>query len=1103
MGVLYKIRIHWGYYMQYAPYPWHHAGYAWDGGITAEKGEIRRCRLVDFSGYYGDVRENLVELEKPQWNWEPPTTQNRLGGIMFELEGDAQSRIRFSTKAVEFEFTIGELIDAGVIRKHVGQPYSNVDVTVIQDGFDPLLDQPGELEAMTKADGRFRRLIHAKDIKAPDYRWFRVDWAWALPGRHVELDVPIPDQSEDRQDSTDRFGRFLRVVFRCVAAAAKPGESFDDVVQRGSAHHPGGAGNVASLPYSIFVSGEEVYKAEQSFRDQSVPLIEELSIEIPWQSFEAGSATVTLQNRSEKDYLLVGRVYLEEMRRRALEIHSCPKWVYLGHEFEVILDCSVNQNDVSVEVPAGLVLLTEMPATMPNGRHGIRFRADDALCDAVITFVAESRRCEATIEQIIAVEQEPMRIGFEDSTHQPDAPGYREEIIRDFVETQLGDLYMLRVGHSDERALELARYCRDNGLHFQTDCTSPAERVSAIRREIGDYLMCHHWGECDGFLWGYASQPKYHRICVPENERTMRTAYEDFVAYLRRMADATRGVDPLLKPWVMFSAVGIGCAYEAGMDSGLSQFNKTNNALLVADARGAARAYGKPCWRSYQAEGAHVSPEGDQHLRMWRLSLHLAYITGAAQVTDEECLYREYHQRTYGRNDRMPRIRRQIQRDFCRYVRTHPRTGAIRVNQACLIGRYACDVADGVSRTDEHGDHMPVVWRNFGGWGDEWLPSTPEYGLRYLDAFLPGVWLQTLQLPPERIRRWFCGTPLGEIELIPVDAPPEILSTFPLLLLLGWNTMDEAQYVSLKRYVENGGKLFMSVPHATRNESRKFLINNLENLNLVQNGDFADLFGVKIAGRGGKLGRIRGEEDIDDNPVRTIFQWKTINQQPPEGPLHPRPDLAEIELCGAEVLVRDVDSGKPVLVRRRVGEGEAYLLCTHEYPGNSYLAPLMKPLVRALSRSVASPVEMEDPSGDVYYTVRNDEKSGISRVHLLNTDWTEAGNEKQCRLRLGDSWIGLAVREGRMSEVVWLENIVFLVEGPDVDIESIEKKSNVFEIKIHGFRKAEVLAQFIGSRMGDTCIAEGSGTAIGKRGAWNVIQIEFRGSSVGKIKIQA
>ena len=879
MGGSHRIRIHWGYYMQYAPYPWQHAAYAWDGGLSAKGGAIRRSWIIDFSGYYGDVRETLVELGRPQWNWEPPTAQNRLGGILFELEGDARTQVRFSTRSIAFEFTVGELKDRGVIRRHLGPPYSNVDVTVLRDGFDPLLDQDRDLEAMTKADGRLRRLVHAADLAAPAHRWFRADWAWAPPGRHVELAIDVstlPDgRPGGRPDSSECVQRSLQVAFRCVAAAADPGESIEHVVQRGSAHRPGNSGDVASLPYSIFVSGQEACRGEQSFRDQNVPLIEELSVEIPWQSPQAGCAEVRLQNRSATDYLLVGRVYLEEVRRGALEIHACPRWVRQGHEFELVLDCRRDQDGVSVEVPAGLVLLTATPATLPRGRHRIRFRAHAPLCDATIAVATESCRREALIEQVIGVEQErcPMRIGFEDSTHQPDVPGYREEIIRHFAETQLGDLYMLRVGHSDRRALELARYCRDHGLYVQTDATSPPQRVSAIRREIGDYLLCHHWGESDGFLWGYAARPEYHRVRVPESERTMRTAHDDFVAFFRRMADATRGADPLVQPWVLFSAIGIGCAYEAGMAAGLSQFNKSNNALLVADARGAARAWGKPFWGTYQAEGAHVSPEGDQHLRMWWLSLHLAYVAGAAQVADEECLYREYHQRSYGRNDRVPRLRRQILRNFCRYVRTHPRRGAIRANQACLIGRYACDVVDGISRTDEHGDREPVVWRSFGGWGDEWRPSTAEYGLRYLDAFLPGVWLQTLQLPPERVRRWFCGTPLGEIELIPVDAPPDVLSVFPLLLLLGWNTMDEEQYAGLRNYVEDGGKLFMSVPHATMNESRRFLIDDSQPLNLVRGGDFADLFGVRVTGRGDELGLLRGEGDVADNPVRDVFQW--------------------------------------------------------------------------------------------------------------------------------------------------------------------------------------------------------------------------------------
>ena len=82
--------------------------------------------------------------------------------------------------------------------------------------------------------------------------------------------------------------------------------------------------------------------------------------------------------------------------------------------------------------------------------------------------------------------------------------------------------------------------------------------------------------------------------------------------------------------------------------------------------------------------------------------------------------------------------------------------------------------------------------------------------------------LHTLQQSPDRLRRWYSGTPYGEIELIPIDAPAEVLSQFRLLLLLGWNTMDEEQYGKLTAHVANGGTLVMSVPHATRNDRGTF-----------------------------------------------------------------------------------------------------------------------------------------------------------------------------------------------------------------------------------------------------------------------------------------
>ena len=81
------------------------------------------------------------------------------------------------------------------------------------------------------------------------------------------------------------------------------------------------------------------------------------------------------------------------------------------------------------------------------------------------------------------------------------------------------------------------------------------------------------------------------------------------------------------------------------------------------------------------------------------------------------------------------------------------------------------------------------------------------------------------------------------------------------------------------------------------------------------------------------------------------------------------------------------------------------------------------------------------------------------------------------------------------------EDLVILVEGPDVYVENIEESSDGFEIKIHGSGEAELLTQFIDRRRGDTWTMTGSGARIGKRGAWDIVHVEFHGCSVGGVRI--
>jgi hypothetical protein len=314
--------------------------------------------------------------------------------------------------------------------------------------------------------------------------------------------------------------------------------------------------------------------------------------------------------------------------------------------------------------------------------------------------------------------------------------------------------------------------------------------------------------------------------------------------------------------------------------------------------------------------------------------------------------------------------------------------------------------------------------------------------------------------------------------------------------------MDEAQYEGLRSYVEQGGRLFMSVAHATCNESRRFLVENLEPLNLLRGGDFRDLFGVIVKGRGARLSRIRGDPSVPGNPVGNFFQVPTRCSPPPVVPQHPLVDLADVELMRAEVLATDAESGAPVLVRHRVGKGEAYLLCTHEFPGNSRLVPFMKPLLRALAQTTPWPVELDDLSGDVYYTVREDDDAGVQIIHLLNTDWTADGNEKPCRLRLGDAWVDVTVREGRLSVVVRRDWLALLIEDHNVHVDRVRKVDGRFAVELHGHGAAEIKLHALEGRIASAAFG-GVDAPLRSQEGWQVADISFGGRSMGELTVQS
>ena len=382
---LHRVRVQWGYLMFYAPYPWQHQEYCWDGAARVRGGSIVRSWYMHVRASYGDQRIQLAPLDEPRWYWQQDTVQNRMGGVVLEIEGDLNSELEIVTRTASLRFTLRRLRRERIITKHVGAHYSNVDLSAFFDDDDPNLDDARDLRQLTAADGRWRDLAEARSFRGPVQRCFRIDWAWAPPGRSVEVNVP----SSFRKQESLRDGRAaIAAVIRWAATVVIPGETPDRVDARAGRWNPGTDTIIEDLPYAIEINGSEVARGTQTFWHVWVPTIEELEVVLPVQRLAPGVNRLRITNLDSQHHLMIARVYFEERRLEDLEVTVCPAWVVRGCEFEIELLCRREQRRVQAHLPRGVILLDPIPEPLGAGRHRLRLKAEEPLADAVVAFAA-------------------------------------------------------------------------------------------------------------------------------------------------------------------------------------------------------------------------------------------------------------------------------------------------------------------------------------------------------------------------------------------------------------------------------------------------------------------------------------------------------------------------------------------------------------------------------------------------------------------------------------------------------------------------------------------------------------------------------------------
>lgn len=296
-------------------------------------------------------------------------------------------------------------------------------------------------------------------------------------------------------------------------------------------------------------------------------------------------------------------------------------------------------------------------------------------------------------------------------------------------------------------------------------------------------------------------------ICFFDNmqARDMKAGAKYFVSNLKRgKGTSTRHTGPS----TLFRYF-----FQAGYDwVGAEQMYSAEEIVLSA-ARGATRAYGRKEFGAHLAVQWSSCPHDTQaHADRYFLSLATCYMQGVGNINTEEGLYRM--ESKYAEHDRFSHaceIHRQANTKLRRFMETHTRRGTLRAPLAVLQGRHC-------------------AWRCFGR-GPAWNSARPEFAFGppeesfdLLKIFFPRSVLDAIyrnSCTDDQPFGWYTGTPFGPVDLLPLEAPAEVLETYRAAAFLGWNTFHEPDFRKLLDFVENGGTLLFARPHVSTEVRRQ------------------------------------------------------------------------------------------------------------------------------------------------------------------------------------------------------------------------------------------------------------------------------------------
>ncbi|MBO5668645.1 MAG: hypothetical protein J6S43_05925 [Lentisphaeria bacterium] len=993
--------INWGYQMVYSRRLYHPV-YRWDGELTASDPEASmQLELLDYPFVWCGVCYTPERTALAGNSWRDVVTRRGIGGLQVTAECSGDTVFTLKNRYGEFRFSVNDISGSRRVTFPVGGKYGFCVITVNQkDRYwfrdDKLL--PGMVQLLP-ADTPLpvsdrRRMITAvlppeKVIELPcDTGEFAGDAFFTLHLQCMLLKPkdPVGLPPENYLETKKIFDRYL-----------------SDRVQKDF------IGEEALIRIELD-NGQRLEKKHFfRFHDFEIQLLEDVWFQVPLTS---RIRRIMVSQYSGYYNLHIARITARTRPVRHLET-GLPAWgitgemvhgrIYASHPVSVVV--SGGREPVRLSLVPGwnpLYLICGEPAVKPE------FTISDG-----------RECCRAEMEAVYALSPETpeVMVGCDFTTVPHDDNGDMDQLLEYISRTRLGNTVVFRnfrpypsAPDVDDRLLKRwGEYCAAHRIFVQSvNCHASG----ALAAAAGKYMHNGGWHEFAGTV--YAGEPD------PENPAAdMKDACHRFIDYVRRDVEGHK--QSSFRYGYGDAGGGARYLFQAGLEYIRAETMVPHTQQLCSLVRPASRIYGQGDWGVHIAVQHSVQPYiPEWHFGQYFLSLYMAWAMGAANLYEEDSLFITFKEEQQSWDDQLPKVKRQMTRDFYRFAATHPRRGELQINIASLEGRYEAPFNGFICGSEQ--DPSYSVWGGHGGTGKEWGHLQPEKKHHLLDVLMPGASVHPLRQQEDKRRFYFSGTPYGDFDQLPVEAPAEILAGYKLLLNLGWHTANEDDQQKIAAYVAGGGVYFAGITEYSCHTGREFLL-DMADLKLYRSGEWADFAGIRVKGRGE---RFSGSYDgiAGDGSLSRTYSF------------HPGEDgecfLADIELCGAEVVVCDKVTKKPLIVRHRYGRGMVYTLCAWAYPGHDALAELMAVWLRHLCDQFKGDISVRDESREVFWNVRNADNCRI--LTMLNTDWTSRGNVKAVTVDAPGLSFGVDSREG-MVKIIWFTGDKAIETDGDVHLE--------------------------------------------------------------------